>query len=78
LEQLGGEIDRGGEEFIRLLGGNASKGFYAAEEVFDEMPPLVFFLVMLGISPGSLSERNDRIHDRVCTADFSICSLPFV
>ena len=39
-----------------------AKGFYAAEEVFDEMPPLVFFSVMLGISAGSLAERNDRLH----------------
>ena len=26
------------------------------------MPPLVFFSVMLGISAGSLAERNDRLH----------------
>ena len=42
--------------------GNASKGFYAAEEVLDEMPPLVFFSVMLRISAGSLAEGNDGLH----------------
>src|SRR6516164_5925203 len=43
----GDEIDDGGEAPVGLLiaRGNASKGFYAAEEVFDEMPPLVFFSV---------------------------------
>ena len=39
-----------------------SKGLYAAEEVFDEMPPLVFFSVMFGISAGPLAERNDGLH----------------
>jgi hypothetical protein len=34
----------------------------AAEEVFDEMPPLVFFSVMLGVSAGPLAERNDGLH----------------
>jgi hypothetical protein len=60
----GDEIDDGSEAPVGLLiaRGNASKGFYAAEEVFDEMPPLVFFSVMLGISAGSLAERNDRLH----------------
>jgi hypothetical protein len=38
------------------------KGFCAAEQVFDEMPPLVFFGVMLGISAGSFAEWNDRLH----------------
>jgi hypothetical protein len=49
--------------------GNASKDFGAAEEVFDEMPPLVFFSVMLGsrrlfavICAGPLAERNDGLH----------------
>src|SRR6266550_3571173 len=43
-EDGGDEVDDGGEAFVGLLvaGGNASKGLYAAEEVFDEMPPLVF------------------------------------
>ena len=60
----GDEIDDGGEAPVGLLiaCGNASKGFYAAEEVFDEMPPLVFFSVMRGISAGSLAERNDGLH----------------
>jgi hypothetical protein len=37
------------KHFVGLLAarGNPSKGFYSAEEVFDEMPPLVFFSVML-------------------------------
>jgi hypothetical protein len=80
-EDGGDEVDEGGEAVVGLLiaRGNASKGFYAAEEVFDEMPPLVFFLVMFGISAGPLAERNDgrpdpktpssgqhprRVHDR--------------
>jgi hypothetical protein len=60
------EVDDGGEAFVGLLvaRGNASKGFYAAEEVFNEMPPLVFFPVMLGISAGPLAERNDRWRGR--------------
>jgi hypothetical protein len=63
-EDGGDEIDDGGEALVGLLvaRGNASKGFYAAEEVFDEMPPLVFFSVMLGISAGPLAERNDGLH----------------
>src|SRR6516225_9579287 len=63
-EDSGDEVDEGGEAFVGLLiaRGNASKGFYAAEEVFDEMPPLVFFSVMLRISAGSLAERNDGLH----------------
>ena len=63
-EDSGDEVDEGGEALVGLLvaRGNASKGFYAAEEVFDEMPPLVFFSVMLGISAGPLAERNDRLH----------------
>ena len=63
-EEGGDEVDHGGEGFVGLLvaRGNASKGFYAAEEVFDEMPPLVFFSVMLGISAGPLAERNDGLH----------------
>ena len=63
-EEGGDEVDDGGEAFVGLLvaPGNASKGFYAAEEVFDEMPPLVFFSVMLRISAGSLAERNDGLH----------------
>jgi hypothetical protein len=53
-EDCGDEIDDGGEAFVSLLvaRGNASKDFYAAEEVFDEVPPLVFFSVTLGISTG--------------------------
>ena len=63
-EDRGDEVDDGGEAFVGLLvaRGNASKGFYAAEEVFDEVPPLVFFSVMLGISAGPLAERNDGLH----------------
>src|SRR5271169_6217507 len=63
-EDGGDEVDDGGEAFVGLLvtRGDASKGFYAAEEVFDEMPPLVFFSVMLGISTGPLAERNDGLH----------------
>jgi hypothetical protein len=63
-EDGGDEIEDGGEALVGLLvaRGNASKGFYAAEEVFDEMPPLVFFSVMLGISAGPLAERNDGLH----------------
>jgi hypothetical protein len=59
-----GQVDDSGEAFVGLLvaRGKASKGFYAAEEVFDEMPPLVFFSVMLGISAGPLAERNDGLH----------------
>jgi hypothetical protein len=54
-EDRGDEVDDGREAFVRLLvaRGNASKGFYAAEGVFDEMPPLVFFWVVLGIPRGA-------------------------
>jgi hypothetical protein len=47
-EDRGDEVDDCGEAFVALLvaRGNASKGFYAAEEDFDEMPPLVFFPVL--------------------------------
>src|SRR5262249_11418145 len=64
LVQSGDEVDDGSEAFVGLLvaHGNASKGLYAAEEVFDEMPPLEFFSVMLGISAGPLAERNDGLH----------------
>jgi hypothetical protein len=41
--------------------GDASKDFDAAEEVFDEMPPLVFFAVVLGVSAGPLAERYDGL-----------------
>ena len=63
-EDGGDEVDDGGEAFVGLLvaRGNASKGLYAAEEVFDEMPPLVFFPVVLGISAGPLAERDDGLH----------------
>jgi hypothetical protein len=43
------------------LYGDASKGFDAAEEVFDEMPPLVFFSVVLGVSARPLAQRNDGL-----------------
>src|SRR5260370_42405152 len=61
-EDGGDEVDDGGEAFVGLLvaRGNASKGLYAAEEVFDEMPPLVFFPVVLGISAGALAEGAGR------------------
>jgi hypothetical protein len=63
-EESGNEVDEGSEAFVGLLVArrNASKGFYTAEEVFDEMPPLVFFSVMFGISAGPLAERNDGLH----------------
>jgi hypothetical protein len=32
------------------------------KKFFDEMTPLVFFSVMLGISAGPLAERNDGLH----------------
>jgi hypothetical protein len=37
------------------LASHGQERFYAAEEVFDEVPPLVFFSVMIGISAGSLA-----------------------
>jgi hypothetical protein len=48
--QRGNACPCGDEAVVGLLiaRGNV-KGFYAAEEVFDEMPPLVFISVMLGI-----------------------------
>jgi len=58
------EVDHCGEARVGLFvtGGDASKGFDTAEEVFDQMPPLVFFAVVLGVPGGSFAERNDGLN----------------
>jgi len=52
----------GGEAFVGLLvaRGNTSKGFYSAEEVFDEMPPLAYSFAPLprGEPCGHLYEES--------------------
>jgi hypothetical protein len=46
----GNDVDHGGEARISLFvaRGNAPKPFHLTEEIFDEMTPCVFVLVMRG------------------------------
>src|SRR5712691_2968407 len=55
------EVDHRGEAGIGFFvaRGDASKRLDLAEEVFDEMTPLVFFPVVRGVSGGSLAQGND-------------------
>jgi hypothetical protein len=60
-EDNGDEVDHRGEAFCGLFvaRGDASKRFDLAEEVFDEMAPLVFLAIMLGVAGRSFAQRND-------------------
>ena len=59
-ENGGDEVDHRGEAFVGLFvaRGNASKRFDAAEKVFDEVSPLVFLPIMLGVPGRSFAQRN--------------------
>ena len=60
-ENNGDDVDHSGKAGVGLFVArcDASKRLQGAEEVFDEVPPLVFFPVMLGVSAGSFTQRND-------------------
>ena len=45
-----------------LARGNAPKPFHLTEEIFDEMTPCVFVLVMRGMPVGSLAKRDDSLN----------------
>jgi hypothetical protein len=62
-EDDGDEVDHRGEAGIGLFiaRGDASKRLDGAEEVFDEVAPLVLFRVMRGMSSGSLAQWNDSL-----------------
>jgi hypothetical protein len=62
-EDDGNEVDHSSEAGIGLFvaGGDASKRLDGAEEVLDEMAPLVFFRVMRGVSSGPLAQWNDSL-----------------
>jgi hypothetical protein len=57
------DVDHGGEARISLFvaRGNASKPFHLTEEIFDEMTPFVFVLVMRGMPAGPLAKRDDGL-----------------
>ena len=60
----GNDVDHGGEARISLFvaRGNAPKPFHLTEEIFDEMTPCVFVLVMRGMPVGSLAKRDDSLN----------------
>jgi hypothetical protein len=60
----GDEVDHCRVACVGLLipRGNASKRFEAAEEVFDEVTPLVFLAIMLPISGRSSTQWNDGLN----------------
>jgi hypothetical protein len=60
----GNDVDHGGEARIGLFvaRGNASKPFHLTEEIFDEMTPFVFVLVMDGMPAGPLAKRDDSLN----------------
>lgn len=62
-EDDGDEVYHGGEAGVGLFiaCGDASKRFDGAEEVFDEVTPLVLFRVVRGVSSRSFAQRNDRL-----------------
>ena len=61
----GNDVDHGGEARISLFvaRGNAPKPFHLTEEIFDEMTPCVFVLVMRGMPVGSLAKRDDSLNE---------------
>jgi hypothetical protein len=60
------------EEYVKVVAsprislfvarGNAPKPFHLTEEIFDEMTPCVFVLVMRGMPVGSLAKRDDSLN----------------
>jgi hypothetical protein len=58
------EVDHRGEASIGLFvsRGDAAKRFDLTEEVFDEMTPFVFVLVMRGMPAGPLAKRDDSLN----------------
>ncbi len=60
----GNDVDHGGEARISLFvaRGNAPKPFHLTEEIFDEMTPCVFVLVVRGMPVGSLAKRDDSLN----------------
>ena len=62
-EDHGDDVDHRCEAGIGLFvaRGDASERLDGAEEVFDEVAPLVFFRVMRGVSSGSLAQRDDSL-----------------
>ncbi len=62
-EDYGDEIDHRGEGGIGLFVArcDASKRFDRAEEVFDEVTPLVRFGIMRCVSSSPLAQRNDSL-----------------
>ena len=63
-ENGGDDVDHRSEAFVRLFVArcDAPKRFNAAEKVFDEMTPLVFLAIMLGVPGRSLAQRNDGLN----------------
>ena len=57
------EVDHRGKAGIGLFiaRGDASKRLDGAEEVFDEVAPLVLFRIVRRVSSGPLAQRNDRL-----------------
>jgi hypothetical protein len=57
------DVDHRGEAGIGLFvaRSDASKRLDGAEEVLNEMAPLVFFRIMRGVSGGALAQRDDRL-----------------
>src|SRR6516225_2072422 len=62
-ENDGNEVDHGGETCIGFFVArrDASKHLDLAEEVFDQVAPLVLFRVMRGMSGGALAHRNHSL-----------------
>jgi hypothetical protein len=60
------------EEYVKVVAsprislfvarGNAPKPFHLTTEIFDEMTPCVFVLVMRGMPAGSLAKRDDSLN----------------
>ena len=63
-EDYGDDVDHRREAGIGLFvaRGDAPERLDGAEEVFDEVAPLVFFRVMRGVSIGSRAQRDDSLH----------------
>ena len=62
-EDCGDEVNHRGEAGIGffIARGDASKRLDGAEEVFDQVAPLVLFRVMCGVPGGTLAQRNDSL-----------------
>ena len=60
-EDDGDDVDHCGKAGVGLFvaRGDASKRLDGAEEVFDEVAPLILFRVVRGVSSGTFAQRND-------------------